>query len=844
MIANTNKSLRAAGLFLASALAASVLCVSGAQAQCQRQVAIIGYYTAKNYFGVAGCDGVEARDKEIREVCRVALGAAGRQYVRYEGLLTGSFHSPGNNTHCRFVSASEPGEAKTIGNAKSMGNPANITNVNCACVPTDCADGVDNDGDGATDFPGDFSCSDFLDNDEANPRSQCQDGVDNDGDGLTDLQDPGCGTRQDNNEGDRTSQCQDGADNDADGATDHPADFSCSSKTDNDETNPKAQCQDGVDNDSDGLVDLADPGCGGTQDNFEGDATSQCQDGVDNDGDGATDHPNDFSCSSKTDTDEANPKAQCQDAVDNDADGATDFPADFSCDGAQDNNETLPKAQCQDGVDNDNDGLTDTADPGCSGTQDNNEGDGTSQCQDLLDNDSDGATDFPGDFSCSSKTDGDEANPKAQCQDAVDNDSDGATDFPADFSCQSAQDNDELLPKSECQDGVDNDSDGLTDLSDPGCSNGQDNNEGDDPAKLAVEVACVMDNSDGSKSAYFSYHNATAQPILVPVGTTGSVTNSFSPGIADQGQPASFSPGIVRGVVSVPLSGSGVTWTVRAAGSAASSATASSSSPRCASVEPLIDCQGFENGELRAKGGYSNPNQFSVKIKYGPLNLFSPGTSNQGQPELFASGLNPGSFDVTLPSDSSSLVWDLNGKKITASSSLPVCAGECVDTPVGQVRGELDELAVELAQLTIDAANILAAAAPEEAMSRGDDRRSRRRRRAQAQADRTDAERAKAKARSYVDQSKALTIEFPDVIKNCPAAPQYCETVDRGETIDQLRALFVVSRNQAQRTIARAYFRETGATNRKDQLVKKAKQLETQGLANLNQLPRTETVCK
>ena len=82
-------------------------------------------------------------------------------------------------------------------------NPANnqsaVVNTTVTCVQ--CSDGVDNDGDGATDFPTDFSCSSALDNDETNPRAQCQDGVENDGDGFTDFpQDPGCVSLQDNDE--------------------------------------------------------------------------------------------------------------------------------------------------------------------------------------------------------------------------------------------------------------------------------------------------------------------------------------------------------------------------------------------------------------------------------------------------------------------------------------------------------------------------------------------------------------------------------------------------------------------------------------------------------------------
>lgn len=605
------------------------------------------------------------------------------------------------------------------------------------------------------------------------------------------------------------------------------------------------QCSDGQDNDGDGLVDLQDPGCPSPQGNNESSATSQCQDGADNDGDGAADFPADFSCSARTDNDEANPKSQCQDGIDNDGDGAVDFPIDFSCQGSQDNDELLPRAQCQDGVDNDGDGTTDfPADFSCQGSQDNDELLPKAQCQDGLDNDGDGAVDFPADFSCQSAQDNDELLPRAQCQDGVDNDGDGAIDFPSDFSCQSAQDNDELLPKAQCQDGVDNDLDTLVDSLDPGCSNGQDNDEGGDPARLGVSAECVFDNTDGTKAAVFSYLNATTESIAVAVGVSGTVTNAFSPGSADRGQPTVFNPGAVRGVVAVPLTGDSLTWTVRAPGSAAASATASAATPRCAAVEPQIVCQGYQNGELRAKGGYLNPNGFQVKFGYGTLNFISPGAANQGQPELFKAGLNPASFSVLLPSSSASLLWQLNGRQALASGALPVCDGECVDTPIGQVREELDVLAIQIAQLTTEAANVLASVDDGGTSSVRGTRGSLRTRKARAKGNSTDAERAKAKAQSYVEQSKALTIEFPDVVKNCPEAPQFCSTVDRGQTIDQLKALFVVARNQAQRTIARAYFRQTGSTSRKDALVRKAKELEAKGLANLEKLPRTETVCK
>lgn len=660
-----------------------------ANAQCAVQSVYVGYYTAKNYFGVPGCDGVSAQDKEIREVCRVALGAVSRESLTYSAVLTGTFRSPGNNTHCYFATRGA-GEQKINSNAKAVGNPANVTNVQCTCVTPACADGIDNDGDGAQDFPADTSCSSASDNDELNPRPQCQDGADNDGDGFTDLSDPGCSSNQDNNEGDGTSQCQDG--------------------------------------------------------------------------------------------------------IDNDNDGAADFPADFSCSSRQDTDESSPKSQCQDGLDNDNDGLTDTNDPGCSSKQDNNEGDGTSQCQDGLDNDNDGAADFPADFSCSSRQDTDEGSPKAQCQDGLDNDSDGATD-----------------------------------LADGGCSGSQDNNEGDEPLVLSLGVECVMDNIDGSRVAYFSYNNTTPNAFLISVGSSGVplTTNRFTSGAQDRGQPTVFAPGVQRGLVAVSFSESEVTWAVRAPRSAESQATASTTTRKCKMVEPLFSCRAFDDGKLIAQAGYNNPNPFPVEIPVGGLNFFAPVPAFRNQPTIFFSGLNPGLFSVTLASQTQQVDWNLNGQKAVASNSLPVCDGSCVDTAIGTVRNELDSVAVQLANLTKDAADVLEAAAQED----GKD-------------DSADAARARSKADAFVAASTRLTIQFPDVIKNCPDAPLVCETVDRADTIAQLRTLFVGARNHAQRVIARAYFRRTGSTNRRDALVRKAKDLERQGLDNLADLPVTETVCK
>jgi hypothetical protein len=77
----------------------------------------------------------------------------------------------------------------------------------------DCGDGVDNDGDGKTDFAGgDLGCFSASDASERSVTTACDDGQDNDGDGFGDFgDDPGCRAPSADNE---SPQCQDGLNND------------------------------------------------------------------------------------------------------------------------------------------------------------------------------------------------------------------------------------------------------------------------------------------------------------------------------------------------------------------------------------------------------------------------------------------------------------------------------------------------------------------------------------------------------------------------------------------------------------------------------------------------------
>jgi spore coat protein A len=86
-----------------------------------------------------------------------------------------------------------------------------------ATVPH-CQNGVDDDGDGFTDFVGgDPGCDDAADPGEHAPTLVCDDGLDNDGDGAADAHDPGC---RDASSPRENPQCQDGIDNDGQLGTD------------------------------------------------------------------------------------------------------------------------------------------------------------------------------------------------------------------------------------------------------------------------------------------------------------------------------------------------------------------------------------------------------------------------------------------------------------------------------------------------------------------------------------------------------------------------------------------------------------------------------------------------
>lgn len=210
----------------------------------------------------------------------------------------------------------------------------------------DCTNGVDDDGDGATDCE-DAECHGHA-YCQAYHEYACANGADDDGDGLVDCADPDCLQTQECDPG-REWSCHDGVDNDSDGLTDC-LDPDCGQAC-------TEKCDDNVDNDGDGLIDCADPNCWNAVGCLGGDEI--CRNGIDDDGDGFTD------CE---DPDCADLPACVlveicnNDNVDDDEDGLADC-ADPDCA----DNPYCHELICDDGEDDDGNGLVDCDDPVCNG---------------------------------------------------------------------------------------------------------------------------------------------------------------------------------------------------------------------------------------------------------------------------------------------------------------------------------------------------------------------------------------------------------------------------------------------------------------------------------------------
>ena len=122
----------------------------------------------------------------------------------------------------------QPEETSLYGNAGIIADLFHYREQLLAVIDQpDCANGLDDDGDGFADYPDDPGCTHASDELEKDDRLVCDNALDDDGDGLTDASDPGCARPDDNNERGAIYGCDNGIDDDNDELSDFPADDGC-----------------------------------------------------------------------------------------------------------------------------------------------------------------------------------------------------------------------------------------------------------------------------------------------------------------------------------------------------------------------------------------------------------------------------------------------------------------------------------------------------------------------------------------------------------------------------------------------------------------------------------------
>ena len=344
---------------------------------------------------------------------------------------------------------------------------------------------------------------------------------------------------------------------------------------------------------------------------------------------------------------------------------------------------------------------------------------------------------------------------------------------------------------------------------------------------ITLSADGIYDNGNGTFTAYFGYTNNSSSNVTIPVGSTSSTKNTFSPSPADRGQGTVFKPGINKGAVAVIFDGNPLTFTVQAAGGAESSVTVTSSStPRLLAVEPLTQCVlSNSDGTFAAIMGYRNDNVFPIKLPVGETNKFEPGAQSRGQPSTFATGLNSGTF--TVLNFTSALTWRL----ATKSAAVGTAATQCSCPTVGgiEIKAQLNEDALALNRLADKAAALLLSVNTKAAKKSSAD--------------------VARRSKSNLEAIRAATLKIPNLIVSCPAdgTPPQCVRVDNQASLISLQQQFDVALHIVKRGTARANFLKTGKTKpangETDPLVTSAEQVYQRGIATLSGYPRFSTSC-
>ena len=420
-----------------------------------------------------------------------------------------------------------------------------------------CANGLDDDGDGAIDYPQDPGCTDAADEDEADPGvAACADGADNDDDGRTDHpEDPGCASPGDPSEASTCADLpHDVADISAMGrvegvTTGRPAvldscrtnrapeavfRFTLRDRVDRlhldtsgslfdtqlavyrecptDGVEPFACNDDATDDVRHSAIDIEQPALGDyvvVVDGFleaSGHFVLTVRAEI-SDGRPCVDLAPPLSCApGRVCRDGACALSACSDGQDNDGDGRRDFPNEPGCASQDDDDETDPEVppECSDGIDNDLNGLSDYPDDEWCASAADTEERRPPQCRDGRDNDRDGFTDLA-DPGCEGDPERDNEFNIEACRNGQDDDMDGRADYPNDPGCEGPRDPDETdpVPPPACGDGEDNDGNGAADYPDDaaGCTFAADPTEGDPCIDLEPVDITGLGNARGNSAA-------------------------------------------------------------------------------------------------------------------------------------------------------------------------------------------------------------------------------------------------------------------------------------------------------------------------------------------------------
>jgi uncharacterized repeat protein (TIGR01451 family) len=206
------------------------------------------------------------------------------------------------------------------------------------------------------------------------------------------------------------------------------------------------------------------------------------------------------------------------------------------------------------------------------------------------------------------------------------------------------------------------------------------------PAPVTVTVSCV-DKGESTYTARFGYSNPGLATVSVPTGPA----NGFSPVPVNRDQPIAFEPGADAAAVEVSGIPNGTTlaWTLKTAGKTSRATASDAFRTRCTDPLPpepepiavFVTCVDAGPSTFTATFGYVNPNAAAATVPVGIGNRLSPAPEDRGQPTTFAPGRVDAAFTVSTVPNGTDLVWTVNGRTATASSSFTTGCSEAPPLP-------------------------------------------------------------------------------------------------------------------------------------------------------------------